>query len=223
MFPLLIGLAQAQAPDSAEFTDTAHTLPKGDMVIYLFTPSAYAITDQLNAKTSLLGLLGGPNAEVEINLFDDSEQAFSLGVSAAAGWITHIQGANLLTYYTLGGQQGRRLNAAVMPGFLRDGTGSEAVYLGKLPLRLSVHQPIREKAQVAVYVNGDPLSTMQFGRLALSGGAEVSATQDRLRLAAGLMLINGQIIRDGLEEDFGDVSWIPAVFPLPILRVWGRL
>ncbi len=68
MLFLLISMAQAKNLSSAEFDDTAHTLAPGQKQIDVFRTSQFAISNELELKTSILGLLGGPNAGIEYAL-----------------------------------------------------------------------------------------------------------------------------------------------------------
>lgn len=65
--PLLLTPAVAAAAEpitSGEFRNTAQTLEKGRFSVHPILPSTYGITDSIDVKTSVLGLLGGPNASL---------------------------------------------------------------------------------------------------------------------------------------------------------------
>jgi len=69
-----------------DLSDSAFTNKGGTFVIHPITPSAISITDNLEVKTSLIGLIGGANVSLEYAVLQSPDMALSLEPGGSAGW-----------------------------------------------------------------------------------------------------------------------------------------
>lgn len=70
----------------------AMTLRQGTFLLHPIMASGFGVTDNVELKTSVFGLLGGPNLIAEIGLLNTGTTALSLEPSLSTGW-----GLNLFT------------------------------------------------------------------------------------------------------------------------------
>lgn len=69
-----------------DLSDSAFTNKGGTFVLHPITPSAFSITDNMEVKTSLLGLIGGPNLSLEYAVMQTPDMAFSIEPGGSATW-----------------------------------------------------------------------------------------------------------------------------------------
>ena len=95
MLFLLITMAQAKNLSSAEFEDTGHTLAPGQKQIDVFRASQFAISNELEISTVILGntgidsrggLLAGPNVGIEYAIQEGKQGALSVNANLMSDW-----------------------------------------------------------------------------------------------------------------------------------------
>src|SRR5687768_16233432 len=77
---------QRQQVTMADVPTNAFTNRAGTVMIHPFADSSVSVTDQLELKTSLLGLIAGPNVGAEYALIQDPDFGVSLEPHASADW-----------------------------------------------------------------------------------------------------------------------------------------
>lgn len=228
MLFLLLTAAQAKPLTSAEFDDTAHTLAPGQNQIDVFRVSQFAITNEVELKTVLIGgirqnqgWLRGPNVGVEYAIREGKQGALSVEGFVGTSWLFGSQTASAGVNWTSGGPKTSRFNLSANVGF---GTAeSDGVRTNTLNTELygSAHWFINQDTTWRFYVGVDPYNSATSESYVGSFGAEWNhAWRDNWRLAAGLQYRDSTWLADGLENLNGGGENLPPVLPLPSIDLW---
>lgn len=229
---LLLSLSTAHAEPlaSSELPNTGHTLPKGAAALHVFGSSAVAVTDALELKSNLLGLIGGPNLGLEYALKEGKKGAMSLGVSGSTNWRFSTQSISGNYIYTMGGPLENRLNLSAGGGYIHghiDGTDINGnvveIDISGPTTSLSAGYDIVPKPRTAfqLYAAADPYNCIVGKAFYGSAGATWNHSWERARLRLGLVVVptgDTQSVVDALGLDFD----LPPVLPLPTFDVWWR-
>lgn len=81
--------------------NNAFTTNTGTIIVHPFLPSSFAVSDNLEVKTSLLGLLGGPNVAAEYAVIQTPQMAFSLEPAVGANWGFNTFSTGLTARYSM--------------------------------------------------------------------------------------------------------------------------
>lgn len=227
---LLPAVAAASAPiTSGEFRNTAHTLEKGGFVLHPILPSTYGISDRMDVKSSILGLIAGPNANLEIGLLDADGNTLSVEPSFSSDWGFSTPSAGLMVNDTLMMGDNRlnlRLggNFVQVPNFVLKDNG-ELVQEGKtvaVGVPLAVGYDLVKSDQVEWRFTGNVnLVGLVDSPSALLGFTWNKAMAQKFRLALGAAAYVGQNPLAGLPGGFFDDIKV-LVLPLPQLELWWR-
>ena len=231
MLLLMMTIAQAKNLSSGEFEDTGHTLAAGQKQIDVFRASQFAISNELELSTVILGnsgrdarggLLAGPNLGLEYAIQEGKQGALSVGVSLASDW--------QFTGQTLGGNVTWTKGVPGSNRFNLSGGGSVAtvklenvdrVNVPGTSLYASYHIVPSKKTTWRIYGGLDPLNTVRSeafqGSLGFDwnhGFGESARVSLGLRLQTPTRLI---AVFDSLDVDS---SGLPAVFPVPTANLF---
>ena len=228
LLPTLLLATTASAQDgtpliSGELEHTGHTLRKGSSQMYLFTQYARGITEDFQIGTSILGWIGGANVNAEYATMQDDEKAFSLSTDLGYRWDGSTEVA-LVPTYTMGGQQTNRFNAGLGIGHTNTVIGSETYGAVSVPLRLSYDLVPNKQTTFRFHFNSDIMSAVgDDSSFVFTGGANWNRGWKKYRLALGLNVTNFGLgeLEEGLET-VGIEPDLPAVYPLPYIRMWWR-
>lgn len=228
MLLLLLASAHAKPLTSAEFDDTAHTLGPGQNQIDVFRTSQFAITDQVELKTILLGGIGegggwitGPNVGVEYAIQEGKQGALSVQGHLATSWLFGSQRANAGVNYTLGGPKTNRLNVRARVGVTSEESDGERVNAMTSLLYVSAHWYINTNTTWRFYGGVDPVNTVLAETYVGNFGAEwTHAWQENWRIAAGLQYRDTTVIAQGLNRVNIATDNLPPVMPLPSVNLW---
>ena len=228
MLLLLLTAAQAKPLTSAEFDDTAHTMGPGQNQIDVFRVSQFAITDQVELKTTLLGGIGegkgwfnGPNVGVEYAIYEGKEGALSLAGSVASGWLFGSQNGSAGVNWTLGGPKSSRFNLIARVGFKSETVDNNRVNGLTSRVYASAHWYINDDTTWRFYAGVDPYNTVLNEAYVGSFGAEWNhAWQDSWRLAVGLQYLDTSRFEEPLDRVNISSENLPPVLPLPSVNLW---
>lgn len=82
-----------------DLPDNAFTTFQGTTILHPFLPSSFALSDQLELKSSALGWFGSPNIGVEYALIKNTNMALSIEPSVSTVWARNgFEGAVILRY-----------------------------------------------------------------------------------------------------------------------------
>lgn len=231
MLLLLITMAQAKPLSSAEFEDTGHTLAPGQKQIDLFRSSQFAISDELELNTVILGAIGrdtkagwfaGPNAGVEYAIQEGKQGALSVGANLATNWQFNSQTVGGNVTWTKGGAVKNRIN-------LSGGLSLATVKIENIDrvntlgtnLYASYHIVPSKKTTWRIYGGIDPLNTGRSETFVGTLGFDWNhGMGDSARIMLGLRLQSTDRYVAALNEIDADSSWVPAVFPVPTANVF---
>ena len=223
-------VAAASTPiSSGEFRNTAHTLEKGTFVLHPILPSTYGISDNLDVKSSLLGLFGGPNASLEIGVIDTEAHVLSLEPALSTPWSFGLFTGGLTANNTLA-MGTNRLNLQVgavvtgLPSFETDEDGdlvaAETVWGFQVPV--GVGYDLVKSDQVEWRFTGNAnLVGIADSPAAVLGFTWNKALAQRFRLALGAAVYLGPNPLAGLPGGFFDDVKL-LVLPLPQFELWWR-
>lgn len=228
MLLLLLAAAQAKPLTSAEFDDTAHTLAPGQNQIDVFRVSQFAITDQVELKTTLVGGIGegggwlnGPNVGVEYALREGKDGALSLAGTVSSSWLFGSQSGSAGVNWTLGGPKSNRLNLSARVGLVSDTVDNNRVNALTSRLYASAHWYIDTNTTWRFYAGVDPYQSVVNEAYVGSFGAEWNhAWQDSWRLAVGLQYQDTGRFSEALARVNIGSENLPPVLPLPSVNLW---
>lgn len=227
---MLLGVALAEPLASSELPNTAHTLPKGAGAIHIFGTSGVGVTDALELKASLLGLLGGPNLGAEYAFQEGKKGAMSVGVSANSNWRFTTQSFSGTFNYTMGGPLENRLNLSAGGGYARgylralDANGDEYTYSVAGPSTLiAVGYDVVPKPRTAwqFAVSLDPYHSVQGRTFSGVASATWNHSWDVARVRLGAVIIPTGEVQQVLDDAGLGIN-LPPVLPLPTFDVWWR-
>lgn len=223
MLFLLISMAQAKNLSSAEFDDTAHTLAPGQKQIDVFRTSQFAISNELELKTSILGLLGGPNAGLEYALNEGKQGALSLGAYASTDWRFNSQSLSGGVNWTKGGPGTNRFNlsgAVSLATSKVDGVDERVNAVGTTAYA-SYHAVVSKQATWRFYGSVDPLNSARASSFVGGAGFDWNrGLGEAARISLGLQLIPTTQFVQALDAADADSSWVPVLLPLPSFDLW---
>lgn len=224
MLSMLLNTAQAEETPliSGELSGTGHTLRAGDNQLYLGTVYARGLTAQMEVGANALALIDGPNVFAEYALMQSDENAFSIGASASASWNFSSLSASVSPTYTIGGQRSDRINIGLSYQLNRFSDDVSTSTAHGLPLRFS-YDWLPSKQTTVRFLASSNVAALLDGQFTFTTGAVWYHGWNRFRIGAGLLVTNAglqdlQEIADLFEFE-GD---LPAVYPLPYLRMWWR-
>lgn len=226
MLLLLITMAQAKPLSSAEFEDTGHTLAPGQKQIDVFRSSQFALTDELELSTVILGntgrdarggLLAGPNFGLEYAIQEGKQGALSLGVNVASDWRFTGQTLGGNVTWTKGGAVKNRLN---LSGGVSVSTvkveGADRVNAPGTSLYASYHIVPKKQTTWRVYGGLDPLNTVRAESFVGTLGFDWNhGFGEAARVSLGLQLEAPTRLVTVIDNFDGDSSWVPTLFPVP--------
>ncbi|MFT5685270.1 MAG: hypothetical protein ACI8RZ_006220 [Myxococcota bacterium] len=221
MFATLVlsAVALADVPiDAGELLGNAYTLPAKRLRLQILAPSSYGVTDELEIKSSLLDLLGGPNAQVEYGLMRDGDRALSLNASVTALWVGEYIGGSVGGLYTLGGAEENRLSFGADVGFaVTSGTGAVS-----LPLSANYELVTSPQKLWSFFASTDAISLSSGSTLGTGAGASWTRGWEVYRLTLGAILtdtteVNASLVDSGFEP-LGS-----SFLPLPYLLMWWTI
>ncbi|MEL6347396.1 MAG: hypothetical protein AAFV53_30050 [Myxococcota bacterium] len=200
------------------FQDSAYTLPKGDVRLQIILPSSYGVTDTIEVSTAPLGLLSGPNASAEFQLFADDKQAVSVRPTASILWDGTTLSTGASAIYTLGGPETNRLNVSIGANYttlVDDPSLISAISVG-YDLNLNDRSMLQFNALV------DPVTSINED--GFSGQVNIGYTRawKVYRLQVGVVTINSGVVQETLDEFEIDLNF-PGVLPLPYILMWWRI
>ncbi|MFT5586181.1 MAG: hypothetical protein ACI9VR_003778 [Cognaticolwellia sp.] len=228
MLLLLLVAAQAKPLTSAEFDDTAHTLAPGQNQIDVFRVSQFAITNEVELKTVLVGginerrgWLRGPNVGVEYAIREGKQGALSVEGFVSTSWLFASQAANAGMNWTTGGPKASRFNLSANVGFGTAEQDSVRTNTLNTELYASAHWFINDGTTWRFYGGVDPYNSVLSESYVGSFGAEWNyAWMDSWRLAVGLQYRDSTWLANGLENLNGGGENLPPVLPLPSVDLW---
>jgi hypothetical protein len=232
MLLLLLAAAQAKPLTSPEFDDTAHTLAPGQNQIDVFRVSQFAITDEVELKTVILGgarekqsWFWGPNVGVEYAIREGKQGALSVEGFVGSTWLFGRQSANAGVNWTTGGPKSSRFNLSANVGFATSDENAAGVKERtnslNTELYASAHWYINDGTTWRFYVGVDPYNSVLTESYAGSFGAEWNhAWRDNWRLAVGLQYRDSTWLAEGLNDFNGGGENLPPVLPLPSVDLW---
>lgn len=227
---LLLNVALAEPLASSELPNTGHTLPKGAVAVHIFGNTGIGVTDAVELKTSLLGLIGGPNLGVEVALKEGKKGAFSLGANANSNWRFTSQsfGGNFI--YTMGGPLENRLNLGLGGGYTRgyvggldaNGDAIEVDVAGP-STSLLIGYDIVPKPRTAwqLYAGVDPYNSVTGRTFAGTAGFTWNHSWEVARLRLGAVVVPTGDAQAVLDAAGLGVN-LPPILPLPTFDVWWR-
>ena len=203
---------------AGSLSNGGYTLPDGEARIQVVAPSSFAVSDRLELQSSLLGLLGGPNLAAELGLLSDEGQALSITPAGSLSWDGSTLSTGLRAAYTLGGIAQPRLNLGLGAGWTRSAGASG------LTTNISVgyELPLKEHSLLQFSGAVDPLSSIKTSSFSGTAGAGYIHGWERYRIEALLLLAQGSIVTDALD-DAGIQQEIPALLPVPFVLMWWRI
>lgn len=228
MLLLLLTAAQAKPLASAEFDDTAHTLAPGQNQIDVFRVSQFAITNEVELKTVILGgvrerqgWLRGPNVGVEYAIREGKQGALSVQGFVGTSWLFTSQTGSAGVNWTTGGPKSSRFNLSANVGFETAVENNVRASSLNTELYASAHWYINDGTTWRFYVGVDPYNSVLTESYAGSFGAEWNyAWMDNWRLAVGLQYRDSSWLAEGLNNFNGSGQNLPPVLPLPSVDLW---
>jgi hypothetical protein len=216
---LLLHPALAETPIAAgELSGNAYTLPAHSLRLQIFSPSGYGVTDELEVRSSLLGLFGGPNATVEYGLRRETSRAISLSASASTLWTGGYIGGSVGGIYSLVGDTGNRLSFGGAVGF----AAVEGAAGVSLPLNVSYELIRSPQTLWSLFASADPLLLASGSTLGSGAGASWTRGWEHYRLTLGAVLADVSDINTALED--AGLDPLPASFlPIPYLLMWWMI
>ena len=220
MIPVLLMSASALAETpihAGELTGTAYTLPAKKLRLQIFSPSAYGVTDELELKSSLLGLLAGPNLTAEYKLMDAGDRALSLSAGGDYLWDGSVS-ASVGGAYTLGSDAENRLSFRGGAGVsLIEGTTFISATVG------AGYEVVVNPQTLWTFSGGTSLTQLASGSLAgTTAGAERTHGWKVFRLSLGLVVADPSALNASLEgSGFGPIN-LPLL-PLPYFLMWWTI
>lgn len=223
-------VASASEPlTSGEFRNTAQTLEKGRFALHPILPSTYGINDFMDVKSSILGLIGGPNASLEVGLVDGDGYALSVEPAASTSWnFASLTGGVTVNNTLAMGEN--RLNLQVggtfaqVPDFVLNDNG-ELVQQGSstaIGVPIGVGYDLVKSDQVTWRFTGNTnLVGLGDNPSAILAFSWNKALAQRFRLALGAGAYVGQNPLAGLPGGlFDNVNML--ILPLPTLELWWK-
>ncbi len=228
MLFLLLASVQAKPLTSAEFDDSAHTLAPGQNQIDVFRVSQFAVTNEVELKTVVLGginerrgWLRGPNLGVEYAIREGKQGALSVEGFVSTSWLFASQSANAGINWTSGGPKTTRFNLSANVGFGTSEAEGERINSLNTELYASTHWFINNGTTWRFYAGVDAYNSVLTESYVGSFGAEWNhAWQDNWRLAVGLQYRDSGWLAQGLENLNGGGDNLPPVLPLPSVDLW---
>jgi hypothetical protein len=228
MLFLLLAAAQAKPLTSAEFDDSAHTLAPGQNQIDVFRVSQFAITNEVELKTVILGgvrerqgWLRGPTVGDAYAIQEGKQGALSVQGFVGTSWLFTSQTASAGVNWTTGGPKTSRFNVSANVGFGTSEKDSVRTNSLNTELYASAHWFIDNRTTWRFYAGVDPYNSVVSEAYVGSFGAEWNhALQDNWRLAVGLQYRDSGWLADGLQEFNGSGENLPPVLPLPSVDLW---
>lgn len=225
---LVSPVAQAsEALTSGEFRNTAHTLEQGRFALHpLFMVSTYGLTDAMDVKVGLLGLVAGPNGRLEVALIDGAEHALSIEPAASASWDLHTYSAGVTVNNTfMLGQN--RLNLQAGTSFSQmdimaavPGGEPEPLRMFQLPIGLGFDLVLSEQT-IWRFTGNAELIGLADTPAALFSASWNKALANRFRLALGVGAYYGDNPLQGLPlGPLGELE--RALLPLPTFELWWK-
>lgn len=86
MWTLFVGVAVAKDLDPAELSNTASTLDQGEVDIHIWSPSNFAVHDQVQLDTNIPFLAFGPQLTVEGAVYDTADMQVAIEPMMWADW-----------------------------------------------------------------------------------------------------------------------------------------
>lgn len=223
MLTLLLALTTAQAKPltSSEFDDTAHTLKEGQKQIDVFRESQFAISKELELKTTFLSWVVGPNAGLEYAIRQNKQGALSVGANASTGWLFGSQAVSGNVRWTKGGPKGNRVNLAAGVGVGTASVDGERYFAPSTMLYWSYHLSTNKKTVWRFYAEADPYNAVQLKTFVGNAGAEwTRGFGDAGRVALGFKYQDTTRLVTWVDRADGDSSNLPAMLPLPSLDLF---
>ena len=220
MLPILLlsSSAIAETPLLAgELSGNAYTLPAKTLRLQVFSPSAYGVTEQLELRSSLLGLLAGPNLTAEYKLMDAEDRALSMSVSGDYLW-DGLTSGSLGAAYTLGSATENRLSFRGSAGVSIAGdTTFVSASLG------AGYELIVNPQTLWTFSGGTSPVALASGSLqGTTVGAEWTRGWEVYRLSLGLVLTDPTLLNENLADFDQDAISLP-VLPLPYFLMWWTI
>ena len=220
MLPVLLLSSSALADTpilAGELNGTAYTLPAKTLRLQAFAPSAYGVTDQLELRSSLLGLLAGPNLTAEYKLMDAEDRALSMSISGDYLW-DGLASSSLGAVYTLGSATENRLSFRGSAGVVIAGDTtfiSSSLGVG--------YELIVNPQTLWTFSGGTSPDALASGSLQ---GTTVRAEWTRgwkvYRLSLGLALTDPTLLNENLA-DFDQNAISLPILPLPYFLMWWTI
>jgi hypothetical protein len=220
MLPVLILSTSALAETpllAGELSGNAYTLPAKTLRLQIFSPSSYGVTDELELKSSVLGLLFGPNLTAEYKLMDTGDRAMSLSAGGDYFWDGSVI-ASVGGRYTLGSDSENRLSFRGGAGVSLDGEDSfisATVGAG--------YEVVVNPQTFWTFSGGTNLTQLAGGSLlGTTAGAEWTRGWEVYRLSLGLVVTDPSSVNASLELSGLDPISLP-ILPLPYFLMWWTI
>jgi hypothetical protein len=245
MLLLMMTIAQAKNLSSGEFDDTGHTLAAGQKQIDVFRASQFAISNELELSTVILGntgrdtrggLLAGPNLGLEYAIQEGKQGALSVGISLASNWQFTGQTLGGNVTWTKGGPGSNRFNLSgggsvatskveVAVACVQEPCSSEServrVNAPGTSLYASYHIVPSKKTTWRIYGGLDPLNTVRSEAFQGSLGFDWNhGFGESARVSLGLRLQTPTRLIAVFDRFDVDSSGLPAVFPVPTANLF---
>lgn len=227
--------ATSSAPPKTELQmgdlpNNAFTTYSGTYIIHPILPSSYAVSDNLEMKTSLLGLLGGPNFAAEYALVKNSDMALSIEPAVGATWLfSGYSGGATLRYSQKTGSGFFNANVggsyALVPGLTTVTTSGTTTAAATSAFFIPVnvgYSIVASPHTIWDFRVATDVSSILNGALLASGGFTwYHSFGGSFQLGLGLDVFVGGVssAAASLLSTFGIASNTLAVFPVPDLTL----
>jgi hypothetical protein len=212
----------ARPLESAEFMNTADTLPKKAICLHPFSQrSSFAITDRVEIKSGLINWYWGADTALEVGVLRDDVQAISAEVDFAKRWDdSEFDGGGNLRYTRALGPH--RLNASVGGGYAKASRARLPTPTSRLGLGIDL---VANEATTFQFAGRfDALSLVAYDYMNAEVGFTWNHGWDSFRLGLGINVRAGE--HPTLDDVFYALGMTPPeyyVFPLPSVALWWRI
>lgn len=203
----------------------AYTTEKGVFAMHLLMRSAVGVTDAVDLKVSLLGLIAGPNASVEVGLLQGDGPRVSIEAGGFVGWLgTAYEGGGVLHLSVPFGAGMINLNAAGGVATVATVVGNQIVVTSAPYARpeIGLDLFVGDRGAFVFSGRGDVLQLSTAGADVLAFNAMYAHTWDSFGMTIGTVVyrFDPLVIPDGF---FGNLPTPPAGwFPTPQFQLWAR-
>lgn len=219
LLSLLVSAAEPTDLESAEFQNTAHTLPKGEVCLHPFLlPTSVGVTDRIELKSTLLSLFWSANIAMEVGILQGEETAVSVEAGTYSSWDRLTAGGYGKGYFSQAVGKNRvnahlGANYDVTKGFP---TTTSMLGLG-FDLNAAPDTNFRLEAEI------DPYTMATWGELSARGSFTWNRSWALFRLSLGLGVWVGEF--DDLRYWIARMGMQPPAFyafPYPTVAMWWK-